>query len=320
MPLHPAAPRARPDSVADAAALTLAQATQLHQACHAAVAMARLWQQHARHGATGAQRVLLWKEAAPASWAVAAAAPASLMACTWLDLARQGPWLLDLPHGVRGTLHDSWLAPLGRLAARPSRPETGRYLLLAPAQDVLAPAGVTVLRSATRGAWLTLQCDSDAGGDEDERVPVELDELRDVPAGRALARLAALQLRPHSPGVPHARLAFVERLAPRGPWQGLADERFFSELARLVAREGTAALAPDVRDQLARVGIRAGQPFAPGEGLRRLLAAAAQAAQRRTSLSDDLSFGAAAKLSTAGMTPVAQQVPRWQRAFVAAAS
>jgi len=318
MPLHLAAPSALPESAADAAALTLALAMQLHQACHDAVVMARLWQQHARRGAPGAQRVLLWKEAAPVSWALHAGAPARLMACTWLDLARQGPWLLELPHGVRGTLDNSWLAPLGRFGAQRAGAAPGRYLLLAPAQDVLAPPGVTVVRSSTHGAWLTLQCDSEASADanaEDDPATALPADLRDAPAGLALARLAALQLRPHSPAARHTPLALVERIAQRGHWPGLADERFFTELARLVAHEGTAALAPPVRDQLARIGIRAGQPFVPDEALRQLLAMAAlQALQGHASLAGSDPFAAAAG------PPAPEMAPRWQRAFVPAAS
>ena len=285
----------------------LSHAVTLHHAHHAAVAMARLWRQHARRGAAGAQRVLVWKEAAGGP---TACAPASVTACARIDLDLHGPWLLDLPDGAWGLLDDGWLRPVGRLNAvgDPHR----RYLLVGPAQDVAAPADATVLRSATRGAWLTLRLDAD--GDD----ALRLSDGQGAPAGAALARLAALRLRPQSPAARRVPLAFVERLAQRRPWPGLADARFFAELARLAALESYAGLSANAIDDLAQIGIRPGRPFAPDDALRALLgAAAARAMGAARAARSDSPLRAPAQAHAMRLAPAAAAVPmqRWQRAF-----
>jgi hypothetical protein len=171
----------------------------------------------------------------------------------FLDLAADGPTVVEIPPHVLGVLDDFWfryLTDLGMVG--PDRGAGGRYLVLPPGDTTTAaPADHHLVRSTTATVWFMVRV---LGGVDD------LHAVRTYP-------LAAADDPP-----PMTYLDITER--PHNTVHA-NDATFYDEIATLVDEEPGEALDPERAGQLAALGIRKGHPFAPDERLRRILDEAA---------------------------------------------
>ncbi len=183
----------------------------------------------------------------------------------FLDLAVDGPVVIDVPPGVLGLLNDQWMRPLGDVGlAGPDHGKGGSYLVVPPGHEDDLPAGdfVAVVHPRTYGTWLALRAFMGPGGD---------------PAP-GFATLEQVSIRPvaaadDAPATRHINASGVsfDTIHP-------VDSRYFDDLAAMVEHEHEDAIEPELAAQLAQIGISKGTPFAPDERMRGILDEAASVA------------------------------------------
>lgn len=205
----------------------------------------------------------------------------------FLDVT-DGPLVVENPPNSLCVVDDFWFRYVGDLGlAGPDRGAGGRYVLLPPGYDGVEPDGYTVLRTPTFTNWLVVRA---LGGVEDittTRV-YPLAEADDPP------ETTYLEIGDRHFNTIHAN-----------------DHTFYDEINILVQEEPAAALDPERAGQCAAIGIVHGQPFAPDERMRRILAQAAP-----------LAAAAARALAYAPRDPQAYIYPdgHWLNGFVGGSS
>jgi hypothetical protein len=199
---------------------------------------------------------------------------------TFVDLTR-GPMVVDVPampapSAILGTVDDMWFHWVTDVGLPgPDRGEGGKYLLVGPGYDGPLPdSGFHVSHVRTTRATLigrAFMIDND-------------------PAPAVAAVKAGFRMYPYTPGA--MGTAVGSFLAGRAPLAGAAaipetkfvdavhleintitpnDFSFWETIDELVQQEPAGAGDPEILGQLAAVGIRKGQPFAPDERMRAIL-------------------------------------------------
>jgi hypothetical protein len=184
---------------------------------------------------------------------------------------------LPAPAAVLGTIDDMWFRWVTDFGLPgPDRGEGGRYLLVGPGYDdgPLPDSGFHISHVATTRACVLGRA-----------FMVEND-----PAPAVEAIKAGFRIHPYTPGA--AGTAVASFLAGRAPLAGAAepaettftdavhlamntiapnDFSFWETLDELVQQEPAGSGDPELLGQLAAVGIRKGQPFAPDARMRGIL-------------------------------------------------
>jgi hypothetical protein len=201
-------------------------------------------------------------------------------AMAFLDLAKDGPMVIETAPGLQGILDDFWQRPLtGPLTdsklgvpmpdgARwcgdvglvgPDEGKGGTYIVLPPDYDGEEPAGGFVYRSRTYGVFVFWRAFFQDPADLSAPVAA-MEATKIYPLG---GKDQALPMEsPEGSGVP------TDLLFDR-------DIRYFDMLARFIEREYVDPTEMDMRGMLASLGIAKGQPFEPDERMRALLDRAA---------------------------------------------
>ena len=167
---------------------------------------------------------------------------------TFLDLATDGPTVIEPPTNSLCLVNDfwqRWVADLG--LAGPDQGRGGKYLFLPPGYDGTVPDGYFVYRTPTYTNWLVLRA---LGG---------VDSLKTT----RIYPLAAADNPPE--------MEFINTRGADFNTIHTNDFSYFEELDTLVQEEPTTALDPERTGLLVAIGIVKGQPFAPDERARRIL-------------------------------------------------
>jgi hypothetical protein len=171
----------------------------------------------------------------------------------FLDLAQDGPTVVEVPPNALGFVDDFWFRHVADLGnAGPDRGQGGQYLLLPPGWEATAPDGYFTATSRTFTNWLLVRA---------------LDGLDALEAGVRIYPLSARE-NPSPTGFVHVTGRAFNTVHAN-------DFHFFEEVDAVVQEEPIEALEPEARGLLAAIGIVKGQPFAPDERMRALLTEAA---------------------------------------------
>jgi len=175
---------------------------------------------------------------------------------------KPGPLVVEVPPRVLGLLNDQWMRPMGDLGiAGPDRGAGGKYLLLPPGYEGEVPEGyVGTIRLRTYRQWLVMRAFMGPGGD---------------PAPGTQALLATrIYLLDQADDPPASKNVDVSGK----PFDTIhpTDVRYFEDLAEVVDYEPLDVISPDESAELAQIGIRKGEAFAPDERLRGILDEAAK--------------------------------------------
>lgn len=183
----------------------------------------------------------------------------TLYAFSFWDLAAQGPLVIEVPAGLTaGGVLDIWQRPMTDMGQTgPDKGQGGKYLILPPDAEQMAPEGYIVVRSPTHQIWF-----GSRGLDPD----------------RAVAEATIRQ---------HRLYAFADREAPSETayvpvggkdWQSAqpADLTYWNYLSDLFANEPVEARDRMMFAMLRPLGLIPGQPFAPDVRQARILTEAAQ--------------------------------------------
>jgi hypothetical protein len=181
-------------------------------------------------------------------------------AVVWLNLARNGPYVLEIPAGPSaGFVDDLWQRPVTDIGLPgPDKGQGGRFLVLGPGQE--APSnvdGYIVVRSATLNNLAIIRLLSE---DPEERRAM-LEKVRLYPFRERSNPPATKVLRLKEGGHSVAN-------APRGM-------EYWEQLARWIDEEPVEERDRVMMAMLRSIGIKKGKPFHPDNRLSEILTEAA---------------------------------------------
>jgi hypothetical protein len=219
----------------------------------------------------------IWKDRLNAKTLVTTPNSDVIYALGFLDLAKDGPMVIEVPPGLQGILDDFFQRPICSIAQIEGRqwcgdvglpgPDHGKgakYLIVPPGYKGPVPAGYLTFRSRTYGVMVFWR-----GFFKDPKKlagPVSvMEKTRIYPLGKEAA--AKPMQFPNASDVP------VDMLYPK-------DGTAFDMLSRILDREYVDPEDMEMRGMLAALGIVKGKPFAPDEAHRTLLDQAAKTAYK----------------------------------------
>ncbi|WP_201778944.1 DUF1254 domain-containing protein [Rhodopirellula islandica] len=183
----------------------------------------------------------------------------TLYALTYLDLKTEGPLVVELPPGMLGFLDDAWFRFIDNLGViGPDKGKGGKYLLLPPGYRGEEPDGYFIIKLPTYNNLMFLR-GSIANGLEPAVENIK-SKLRVYPLAKA----------DNPPAT-----EFINMSGKSYSTIVTRDLSFFEDLNALVQVEPIQAIGPELRGQLAAIGIVKGKPFQPDARMKRLLAEAA---------------------------------------------
>ena len=169
----------------------------------------------------------------------------TMYAMGWLDLKKDGPTVIDLPPKMLGILDDAaflYQTDLGM--AGPDKGKGGKFLVLPPGYEGDVPDGYFVVRSNTYGVWLFMR------GYLDKGIKAASENIRNN------LKVYPLSKKDNPPEMVfrNGSEKVIETVLPN-------DYSFFENLNAVVQEEPATLLGPEIKGQLAAIGIVKGKPF-----------------------------------------------------------
>ena len=183
----------------------------------------------------------------------------TMYAMSWLDLKRDGPTVIDLPPRMLGILDDmAFLYQTDLGMAGPDKGKGGKFLVLPPGYEGDVPAGYFVVQSNTYGVWVFMR------GYLDKGVEAASKNIRNN-----------LKLYPLSQKDNPPPMEFINGSEKEINTVLPNDYSFYENLNAVVQEEPADLLGPEIKGQLAAIGIVKGQPFNPDARMKKILTDAA---------------------------------------------
>tara|TARA_R110002072_G_scaffold93495_3_gene207121 strand:- start:9284 stop:10783 length:1500 start_codon:yes stop_codon:yes gene_type:complete len=210
-------------------------------------------------GAEGANRIAIFEQLLDSQTLVVTANTSTLYAYTYTDLAKDGPTVIDIPPGMLGFLNDGWQRFVGNMGVTgPDKGKGGKYLVVPPGYTGEIPDGYFLLQPPTNRNFMFLR-----GSIKNGLEP-------------AVTNITSnLKVYPLKDAASPAATEFVNMSNKAFNTVFPSDITYFEMLDRVIQEEPIAAINPEVRGAIAAIGIVKGQPFAPDERMKKLLAEAA---------------------------------------------
>jgi len=183
----------------------------------------------------------------------------TMYAMGFLALDKDGPTVVDLPTGMLGILDDMafhYMTDLG--VAGPDKGKGGKFLVLPPGFKGDVPDGYYVVPSKTNGVWLFMR------GYLDKGIKAASDNIRNN-----------LKVYPLDKASNPPKMEFINISGKEMNTVLPNDYSFYEKLHALVQQEPEDYLGPEVKGQLAAIGIVKGKPFNPDARMKKILTDAA---------------------------------------------
>lgn len=210
-------------------------------------------------GAKGANKIALFEDLLDCQTLVVTANTSTLYAYSYTDLAQDGPTVIEIPPGMLGFLNDAWQRFVGNMGVTgPDKGKGGNYLVIPPGYTGAIPDGYFLLKPPTNRNFLFLRGSIKDGlkpAVENITSNLQVYPLKDI-ANPAVTEFVNLSNKAFNTVFP-------------------SDFSYFEALNQVIQDEPIDAISPEVRGAIAAIGIVKGQPFAPDERMKRLLAEAA---------------------------------------------
>ncbi len=183
----------------------------------------------------------------------------TLYAVNYLDLKTDGPLVVELPPGMLGFLDDAWFRFVSNLGViGPDRGKGGKYLLLPPDYQGEAPGGYFVVKLPTFNNLMFLR------GSIAKGLEPAVENIK-----------SKLKIYPLAKADNPPPTEFINLSGKSYSTIVSRDFSFFEDLNKLVQIEPVDAIGPEMRGQLAAIGIVKGKPFSPDARMKKLLNEAA---------------------------------------------
>ena len=221
-----------------------------------AVSMYHLRQGMRDIGLTEANQIVIAEEMGDSKPLVLTWNNTSLYTWGFLDLKKDGPTVVELPPGVLGVFNDMYFRYMSDIgAAGPDKGKGGKYLVLPPDYKGDVPDGYFVVKSKTYGVWNFMR------GYVKKGVKEAADRIKGNLKVYPLAKKANP---PKTVFTNMSGLAAYKTIPPN-------DFSFFESLDNLIQEEPLEFLDPETRGLIAAIGIVKGQPFKPGDRMKKIL-------------------------------------------------
>jgi hypothetical protein len=184
----------------------------------------------------------------------------SIYGMQFLDLRRDGPTIVEAPPGLLGGFSNMWqqsLIGLGPTGA--DKGKGGKFLLLPPDYEGIAPAGYLSAKSPTYGVWFGVR-----------------GFLVNGKSDQALALMKSVRIYPLTRASSPPAMTFLNGSGKTIDTIFPDNYEYFESLAALVKKEPVDIVAPADRFLLASIGIEKGKPFTPDTQTKQLLSEAAR--------------------------------------------
>ncbi|QDS99174.1 DUF1254 domain-containing protein [Adhaeretor mobilis] len=183
----------------------------------------------------------------------------TLYAVNYLDLKTDGPLVVELPPGMLGFLDDAWFRFVSNLGViGPDKGKGGKYLLLPPGYTGDEPEGYFIVKLPTYNNLMFLRGSIAKGLDP---------AVANIKSKLNIYPLAKANNPPATEFINFSGKSYSTIVA--------RDFSFFEDLNDLVQVEPIDAIGPEMRGQLAAIGIVKGKPFSPDARMKKLLNEAA---------------------------------------------
>ncbi len=183
----------------------------------------------------------------------------TLYALTYLDLKTDGPLVVELPPGMLGFLDDAWFRFVENLGViGPDKGKGGKYLLLPPGYSGDEPEGYFIVKLPTYNNLMFLR------GSIAKGLEPAVENIK-----------SKLKIYPLAKADNPPATEFINFSGKSYSTIVTRDFSFFEDLNDLVQVEPIDAIGPEMRGQLAAIGIVKGKPFNPDARMKKLLNEAA---------------------------------------------
>jgi len=209
----------------------------------------------AAEGADAPNKIAVFEKLMDSATLVVTANTSTLYAYSGTDLAKDGPTVIEVPPGMLGFLDDSWQRFVGDIGITgPDKGKGGKYLVLPPGYDGDVPEGYFLLKPATNRNFLFLR-----GSIKDGLEPA----VENITSGLKIYPLKDAANPPPTEYVDMSGKSF-NTVFPN-------DVRYFEILDEIIQREPIGAIGPEVRGEIASIGIVKGRTFEPDDRMKKLL-------------------------------------------------
>ncbi|MFB9175149.1 DUF1254 domain-containing protein [Roseibium salinum] len=213
----------------------------------------------ANAGAKGANKIALFEQLMDSQTLVVTANTSTLYAYTYTDLAKDGPTVIEVPPGMLGFLNDAWQRFAGNMGVTgPDKGKGGKYLVVPPGYTGDVPDGYFLLKPSTNRNFMFLRGSIKKGlkpAVENITSKLRVYPLKDA-ANPAITEFVNVSNKAFNTVFP-------------------SDFSYFENLDEVIQEEPLDAISPEVRGEIAAIGIVKGKPFAPDERMKKLLTEAA---------------------------------------------
>ena len=207
-------------------------------------------------GADKSNQVLIWDQLADSKSLFLTGNTSTVYVWTYLNLAEDGPTVIELPPGMLGVIDDMWFRYVTDLGiAGPDKGKGGKFLVLPPGYDGDVPDGYFVVKPETFGNWMFSRAYIADG--LEKAVKNVKDKLRIYP-------LSAKDAPPPTQFFSMSGRDDYNAIPPN-------DYSYWEMLNQLIQEEPIASLDPQTRGLLWALGMAKGEPFAPDDRMKKIL-------------------------------------------------
>jgi len=183
----------------------------------------------------------------------------TLYALTYLDLKSEGALVVELPPGMLGFLDDAWFRFIDNLGViGPDKGKGGKYLFLPPDYSGAIPKGYFTVKFPTYNNLMFLR-----GSIAHGLAPA----VKNIKSKLKIYPLSKVDNPPATEFINFSGKSYSTIVT--------RDISFFEDLNELVQLEPIDTIGPEMRGQLAAIGIVKGKPFKPDARMKKLLNEAA---------------------------------------------
>jgi len=239
--------------------LDRSRAVEVFMNCIPAMSMYALREGQGSVGADRCNKVCIFDTLMDSKSLVLTGNTSTMYAIGFLDLKNDGPTVVDLPTRMLGILDDMaflYMTDLG--VAGPDKGKGGKFLVLPPGYKGDVPDGYYVVPSKTYGVWLFMR------GYLDKGIKAASDNIRNN------LKVYPLAKKDNPP-----QMEFINTSSKTFNTVLPNDYSFYEKLHALIQEEPDGYLGPEVKGQLAAIGIVKGKPFSPDARMKKLLTDAA---------------------------------------------
>ena len=239
--------------------LDRSRAVEAFMNCIPAMSMNSLREGQANVGAVKCNEICIWDTLMDSTSVLLTGNTSTMYAVGFLNLEKDGPTVVDLPKGMLGILDDMnfiYMTDLG--VAGPDKGKGGKFLVLPPGYEGDVPDGYYVVPSKTSGVWVFMR------GYLDKGIKAASENIRNNLKVYPLAKVSK-----------PPKMKFINVSGKPMTVVLPNDYSFYEKLHALIQGEPEDYLGPDIKGQLAAIGIKKGEPFAPDARMKRILKDAA---------------------------------------------